>query len=78
MSRSTPAPRSGSGSGTGSLAKRAPSGGAPTPLETTINLPRYREPDFEGEEEPDAEPWIDIEPVPLEDFAVGDRDSGSR
>ncbi|GAA1995083.1 hypothetical protein GCM10009838_69600 [Catenulispora subtropica] len=65
----------------GSLARRASTAPTPTPLETTIALPRYREPDLEAEDEPEAEPWIDIEPVPLgsfEDFAVGDREPGPR
>lgn len=82
VSRSAPRPASGSrgsrGGAAGSLAKRAPSGGTPTPLETTINLPRYREPDLASDEEAEPEPWTDLDPVSLEDFAVGDRDAGSR
>ncbi|NUP46708.1 MAG: hypothetical protein HOW97_05260 [Catenulispora sp.] len=76
VSRSRPASGSRPTRGAGSLAKRAPSG-APTPLETTVNLPRYREPDL-PDEEAEAEPWTDLDPVSLEDFAVGDRDAGSR
>jgi hypothetical protein len=83
-STATTTPRtSRTGDSTGSLARRASAAATPTPLETTISLPRYREPDFEVEEETEAEtePWIDIEPVSLdsfEDLTVSDRDPSSR
>jgi hypothetical protein len=70
---------------TGSLARRASSAG-PTPLETTISLPRYREgapeldSDRDAEEETATESWFDSDSglEDLRDIAVGDRDPGSR
>ncbi|ACU77313.1 hypothetical protein Caci_8490 [Catenulispora acidiphila DSM 44928] len=66
----------GSGAGTGTLARRAPA------LSSAAQLPRYRDPEFdpedEDEHEHETEPWIDVEPLPLEHLAVTDRDPGSR
>ncbi|MEZ0108702.1 hypothetical protein ABH920_002703 [Catenulispora sp. EB89] len=58
--------------GTGTLARRTPA------LSSASQLPRYRDPEFDPEDEDETEPWIDIEPLPLEHLAITDRDPGSR
>ncbi|MEY9858726.1 hypothetical protein ABH935_004341 [Catenulispora sp. GAS73] len=58
--------------GNGTLARRTPA------LSSASQLPRYRDPEFDPEDEDETEPWIDIEPLPLEHLAVTDRDPGSR
>jgi hypothetical protein len=59
---------------TGTLARR--SSAAPA-LSSTAPLPRYRDPEFDPEDEDETEPWIDIEPLPLERLAITDRDPSS-
>lgn len=63
-------------SGNSTLARRTPA------LSSSAQLPHYRDAefdgDFEGEHEDETEPWIDIEPLPLEHLAITDRDPGSR
>jgi hypothetical protein len=58
--------------GSGTLARRTPA------LSSASQLPRYRDPEFDPEDEDETEPWIDIEPLPLEHLAITDRDPGSR
>ena len=41
-------------------------------------LPHYRDPDLYPEDEDETEPWIDIEPLPLEHLVITDHDPGSR
>jgi hypothetical protein len=62
---------------TGTLARRAASS-AVSPLSSAAQLPHYRDPEFDPEDEDETEPWIDIEPLPLEHLAITDRDPGSR
>jgi len=62
----------GAASAAGTLARRAPA------LSSASQLPRYRDPEFDPEDEDETEPWIDIEPLPLEHLAITDRDPGSR
>lgn len=67
----------GTGSATtaaGTLARR---GSAAPALASAAPLPRYRDPEFDPEDEDETEPWIDIEPLPLEHLAITDRDPGS-
>jgi hypothetical protein len=59
---------------TGTLARR---GSATPALASAAPLPRYRDPEFDPEDEDETEPWIDIEPLPLEHLAITDRDPGS-
>ena len=63
------------GTAAGTLARRA---SATPALSSATQLPRYRDPEFDPEDEDETEPWIDIEPLPLEHLAVTDRDPGSR
>ncbi|MEY9933729.1 hypothetical protein ABH926_008389 [Catenulispora sp. GP43] len=76
----------GNGVGNGTLARRA-SASAPAPapapaLSSAAQLPHYRDSEFdaefEAEHEDETEPWIDIEPLPLEHLAITDRDPGPR
>jgi len=59
---------------TGTLARR---GSATPALASAAPLPRYRDPESDPEDEDETEPWIDIEPLPLEHLAITDRDPGS-
>lgn len=59
----------------GTLARRTSAAPA---LSSATPLPRYRDPEFDPEDEDETEPWIDIEPLPLEHLAITDRDPGSR
>ena len=63
---------SGTAAGTGTLARRSQS------LSSASQLPHYRDPEFDPEDEDETEPWIDIEPLPREHLASTDRDPGSR
>ena len=63
---------SGTAAGTGTLARRSQS------LSSASQLPHYRDPEFDPEDEDETEPWIDIEPLPLEHLASTDRGPGSR
>ena len=60
---------------TGTLARR--SSAAPA-VSRPRQLPRYRDPDFYPEDEDETEPWIDIEPLPLEHLVITDHDPSSR
>jgi hypothetical protein len=60
--------------GAGAMAQR---GAARSPLSSASQLPRYRDPELDPEDEDEAEPWIDIEPLPLEHLAITDRDPGT-
>ena len=68
----------GSGNAAGTLARRRSSSAAAPALSSSSQLPRYRDPEFDPEDEDETEPWIDIEPLPLEHLAITDRDPGSR
>lgn len=65
----------------GTLARRAPStphvSNLP-PQSSAAQLPHYREPEFDPEDDDETKPWIDIEPVPFEHLAITDRDTGPR
>jgi hypothetical protein len=72
----------GSSANIGTLARRAPSTPhvpnlPPQPSPSAAQLPHYREPEFDPEDENETEPWIDVHAAPFEHLAITDRDPGS-